>query len=106
MFQKFERALIPGAINIIENPPGRGDGKRPAGAGQFGIRGQRRDRMAGHFDFRDHRDETLPRIIHHVPNFGLGIIAAVTLAGGRAPRADFRQARIAFDFDPPPLVFG
>ena len=70
-------------------------------------------RMPRKLYFRDHGDESLGGIGHHVPDIILrippsmrpAVTRTVIAAGLRSPRPDLRQPRIFPDFYPPALVF-
>ncbi len=86
-----------------------------AGAAQFGVGGQGRQRMSGHLDLRHDGDVPGRRIGHNRADLGLGVktgmghavmLAGKTARGARPPRAHLRQPGVALDFDAPALVFG
>ena len=56
VLQKGEGGFVSGAKYIVEHPPTFCHFKRSACATQFGVSGERRECMSGHFNFGDHRD--------------------------------------------------
>ncbi len=101
--------LLGRAEDIVEHAPGGAGLERSRRAAQFRIGGERGQRVAGHFDFRDHRDVQPGRVGDHLAHLVLRVETAVWLAvavGLPALSADLGQARVALDLDAPALVIG
>ena len=118
--QKGERLVVAGAINAVVIRACCREGVFLRFAGKLRICRDRRRGMAGHLDFRNHRDVARRCVGDNLPDVGLRVISSVAsemVVGGRrfrieikadalAPRADLRQFRVFIDLDPPALVIG
>ena len=111
------RRVVAGAENVRLHPPTGAHFERPARAGKLRIGRQRRLEMARNFDLRNERDVPRLRVGDEVADLLLRVeeravrpaVAFVAVAGPRrflADGADFRQARVFFDFKAPALVIG
>ncbi len=79
ILQKSESFLF-GAIHVFKNAPFGGCFKGAGRAGQFGIRREGCQRVAGEFYFRHNGDVSFGGVAHHLADFVLCVKTAVALA--------------------------
>ena len=72
------------AVDVLENAEGRGGLERAGRAAEVRVRGERRERVPGHFDFGNDRDEPLSGVANDVANLVLRVEAAVRWPSKRA----------------------
>ena len=94
VFDEGEGGFFAGAVDFFEDAPGCADGEGAAGAGEFGIGGERGKGVAGHFDFGDDVDEAGFGVGDDFADVVLGVEAAVEAGGAVRAARRGRECRL------------